>query len=225
MSSLALPAGFPFDDPALPYQVDLMRTSDLHQVMDIERVAFASPWPMSAYRYELTQNDLSTYLVLKLRRSGGMTPLGHKGGMTPPLRLGGMTPLLRKSVEPVLAYGGFWMIVDEAHISTIAVHPKWRRRGLGEMVLVAMVDAAIMRGAAEVTLEVRVSNLAAQGLYHKYAFVQVGRRKAYYTNNREDALIMTTPRVDEAGFVERYGRLKAELRQRLLGHLEHKTAG
>ena len=234
MSSLALPAGFPFDDPALPYQVDLMRTSDLRQVMDIERVAFPSPWPMSAYRYELTQNDLSTYLVLKLRqkggmtpplRSGGMAPFGQRGGMTPPLRLGGVALPLRKSVEPVLAYGGFWMIVDEAHISTIAVHLEWRRRSLGEMALVAMIDAAIVRGAAEVTLEVRESNLAAQGLYHKYAFVQVGRRKGYYTDNREDALIMTTPRVDEAGFLERYKQLKAELRQRLLEHLEHKTSG
>ena len=66
---------------------------------------------------------------------------------------------------------------------------------------------------------------SAQGLYQKYAFVQVGRRKGYYTNNREDALIMTTPRVHETGFVEPYKQLKAELRQRLLEHLEHKTAG
>jgi ribosomal protein S18 acetylase RimI-like enzyme len=61
MSLLVLPSRFPFDDPALPYRVDPMQVSDLRQVMDIEREAFPSPWPVSAYRYELTQNELSTY--------------------------------------------------------------------------------------------------------------------------------------------------------------------
>jgi ribosomal-protein-alanine N-acetyltransferase len=206
MSSLVLPSRFPFDDPMLPYRVDHMQVPDLRQVMDIEREAFPSPWPASAYRYEITQNELSTYLVLKLRQPA-------------PPRRGGVIPPLRKSVEPVLAYGGFWMIVDEAHISTIAVHQKWRGRGLGEMVLVGLIDAAILRGAVEATLEVRVSNLVAQNLYHKYAFVQVGRRKGYYHDNREDALIMTTPRVDEAGFTEQYRQLKVELQQELVQHL------
>jgi ribosomal-protein-alanine N-acetyltransferase len=221
MTSLVLPAGFPFDDPTLPYQVERMQTSDLRQVMDIERVAFPSPWPVSAYRYELAQNDLSTYLALKLRQSAP----ARGGEMTSPLGRGGMTPLFRRRVETVLAYGGFWMIVDEAHISTIAVHPRWRRRGLGEMMLVAMIDAAILRGAAEVTLEVRVSNEAAQSLYRKYGFVQVGRRKGYYTDNREDALIMTTPRVNEAGFTEPYERLKVDLRQKSIRHLERNATG
>ena len=90
--------------------------------------------------------------------------------------------------------------------------------------LVAMIEAAILRGAVEVTLEVRASNLAAQNLYKKYAFVQVGRRKGYYTDNHEDALIMTTPRVDEDGFVELYRQLKVKLWQRLAKHLAHKTA-
>jgi ribosomal-protein-alanine N-acetyltransferase len=199
-----------------------MRVSDLPQVMDIERRAFPSPWPASAYRYEMTQNDLSTYLVLKLRQSRRI----RGGGRTLPLRLGRMGLSMRRQIrEPVLAYGGFWLMVDEAHISTIAVHPRWRGRGLGEMALAAMMDAAILRGAAEVTLEVRVSNGVAQSLYRKYAFVQVGRRKGYYQDNGEDALIMTTPRVDEAGFVERYNGLKVELRQKLARHLEQPSTG
>jgi len=212
MPLLVLPSRFPFDDPALPYRVDPMQVSDLRQVMDIEREAFSSPWPVSAYRYELTQNELSTYLVLKLRQPAPTSRGGRWGGMTPPLR--------RRLVETVLGYGGFWMIVDEAHISTIAVHPKWRGRGLGELMLVALIDAAIQRGALEATLEVRVSNLVAQNLYDKYAFAQVGRRKGYYHDNREDALIMTTPRMDEAGFTERYRQLKVELQQGLVRHLQ-----
>jgi ribosomal-protein-alanine N-acetyltransferase len=108
------------------------------------------------------------------------------------------------------------MIVDEAHISTLAVHPKWRGRGLGELLLVALMEAAMLRGAAVATLEVRVSNEVAQGLYRKHAFVQVGRRKGYYTDNREDALIMTTPRLDEARFTARYAARKERLRERLV---------
>jgi ribosomal-protein-alanine N-acetyltransferase len=191
-----------------------MQLDDLHQVMDIEREAFSSPWPMSAYRYELTQNDLSTYLVLKLRRP--MRPR-RWGGMTPPLR--------RRMVEPVLGYGGFWMMAGEAHISTIAVHPRWRGRGLGEMVLVGLIDAAILRKAVEVTLEVRASNVVAQNLYRKYAFEQVGRRKGYYHDNHEDALIMTTPKVDDMRFVERYAQLKASLNQQVARRLERLSSG
>jgi ribosomal-protein-alanine N-acetyltransferase len=190
-----------------------MQVGDLHQVMDIEREAFPSPWPMSAYRYELTQNDLSTYLVLKLRHPER------------PRRWGGMTSSLRRRlVEPVLGYGGFWMMAGEAHISTIAVHPRWRGRGLGEMVLVGLIDAAILRRATEVTLEVRASNVVAQSLYRKYGFDQVGRRKGYYHDNREDALIMTTPKVDEAGFVQRYAQLKASLSQKVARHLERPSS-
>jgi ribosomal-protein-alanine N-acetyltransferase len=217
MAALVLPPRFPFDDPSLPYRVDLMQVSDLRQVMDIERMAFPSPWPVSAYRYELTQNDLSTYLALKLRHTLATRSGGGDGPVSSLLR--------RRLSEPVLAYGGFWMIVDEAHISTIAVHAKWRGRGLGEMVLVSMVDAARERGAQEVTLEVRVSNLVAQNLYRKYAFAQVGRRKGYYHDNREDALIMTTPRWSDLEHAERYEQLKAELAQRLSQRLEREATG
>jgi len=201
MSQLVLPLGFPFDDPSLPYQVVRMCTDDVEKVMHIERKAFPSPWPASAYHYELTQNDLSTYLVLKLRQ---VPPPGGRLRQAP-------------SQQPILAYGGFWLIVDEAHISTIATHPDWRGRGLGEMMLVALIEAAMLRGAIEATLETRVSNVVAQGLYRKYAFAVVGRRKGYYRDKNEDALIMTTPRLDSPDFTVRYAELKMALRHRLAG--------
>jgi ribosomal-protein-alanine N-acetyltransferase len=81
--------------------------------------------------------------------------------------------------------------------------------------LVALIEAALLRGAAEATLEVRVSNDVAQRLYRKHAFAQVGRRKGYYTDNREDALIMTSPRLDDPRYVRRYEARKARLRERL----------
>jgi ribosomal-protein-alanine N-acetyltransferase len=209
MSSLVFPSGFPFDEPSLVYRIDPMQASDLRYVMPIERVAFPSPWPASAYRYELTQNDLSTYLVLRLRH----LPHGGDGQGVRGLWAWRRSP-------PVLGYGGFWMIVDESHISTLAVHPDWRGRGLGEMLLVALIEASILRGAAEATLEVRVSNVVAQNLYRKYGFVQVGRRKGYYHDNHEDALIMTTPRLDEARFAARYQELETSLRKRLAQQME-----
>ena len=96
-------------------------------------------------------------------------------------------------VDFVLGHGGFWLMVDEAHISTLAVRAAWRRRGLGELLLVVLLDESQRLGASRATLEVRHSNAAAQALYAKYGFQQAGRRKAYYSDNREDALILTTP--------------------------------
>jgi ribosomal-protein-alanine N-acetyltransferase len=204
MAQIDLPLSFPFTDPSLPYKVGWMRVDDIDEVMPIERVAFPSPWPASAYRYELTQNDLSSYLVLRQRhpRAGDLR--------SSLLGLMGRTRRAR-----ILGYGGFWLILDEGHISTIAVHPDWRGRGLGELLLVSLMDAAILRGAGELTLEVRVSNLVAQNMYRKYGFVQVGVRKRYYHDNNEDAWIMTTPRIDEAAFERQYARLKERLRERL----------
>jgi ribosomal-protein-alanine N-acetyltransferase len=203
---LTLPDRFPFSDVDVPYVVGLMQVSDLRQVMAIERTAFPSPWPVSAYHHELTHNDLSTYLVLRQRETA---------------RAAHLRPLVgrrrrRAAALPLLGYGGFWMIVDEAHISTLAIHPEWRGRGLGELMLVALIETALLRGAAVATLEVRVSNEVAQGLYRKHAFAQVGRRKGYYTDNREDALIMTTPRLDEPRFAARYAARKRRLRERLV---------
>jgi ribosomal-protein-alanine N-acetyltransferase len=172
--------------------------------MPIEQASFPSPWPISAYRYELNQNDLSTYLVLRQRRAEA--PKGR-------LHLGRLWH--RAQPSPVLGYGGFWIILDEGHISTIAVHPDWRGKGLGEMMLVALIETAMLRGAEEVTLEVRVSNQVAQHLYAKYGFAQVGVRKRYYHDNNEDALIMTTPRLHEAVFSDRYAALRNALCDRL----------
>ena len=208
MSVLTLPDRFPFADPELPYVVELMQPADLRQVMAIERTAFPTPWPASAYHHELTQNDLSTYVVL---RQQSVQPRASR-----PRLFGRTLSRAARRVLPLLGYGGLWMIVDEAHISTLAVHPGWRGRGLGELLLVSLIEVALLCGAAEVTLEVRVSNKVAQGLYRKHAFAQVGRRKAYYTDNREDALIMTTPRLDDPSYVARYAARKARLRERMV---------
>jgi len=100
--------------------------------------------------------------------------------------------LVVRSEESLVAYGGIWLMVDEAHITTFAVDPAWRRQRVGETLLLALLDVAVSRRAREATLEVRLSNLPARRLYEKYGFRPVGLRPRYYSDNGEDALIMTT---------------------------------
>ena len=109
----------------------------------------------------------------------------------------------------IVAYGGMWLMVDEAHITTFAVHPDWRRQRIGERLLLAFFDLAADRHARELTLEVRLSNLSARRLYEKYGFRPVGLRPRYYSDNNEDALIMTTEPIDEPRLVARLDRLRA----------------
>jgi ribosomal-protein-alanine N-acetyltransferase len=90
----------------------------------------------------------------------------------------------------VVGYGGVWLVVDEAHITNIAVHPLFRRRGIGRAILRALMTEAHRIGIEKMTLEVRISNKAAQGLYRKLGFIEMGVRKGYYSDNNEDALIM-----------------------------------
>jgi [ribosomal protein S18]-alanine N-acetyltransferase len=111
----------------------------------------------------------------------------------------------------IVGYGGMWLMVDEAHITTFAVHPAWRRQRIGERLLIAFLDLAVERRAHEATLEVRLSNLAARRLYEKYGFRPVGLRPRYYSDDNEDALIMTTEPLDEQRMRERLTRLRAEL--------------
>jgi ribosomal-protein-alanine N-acetyltransferase len=111
----------------------------------------------------------------------------------------------------VVGFGGVWLMVDEAHITTFAVHPAWRRRRIGERLLVALLDIASARGAREATLEVRLSNLPARRLYEKYGFRPVGLRPRYYSDDNEDALIMTTEALDGPSMQGRLARLRAAL--------------
>jgi ribosomal-protein-alanine N-acetyltransferase len=101
--------------------------------------------------------------------------------------------VVARQAGAVVGYAGIWLMVDEAHITTFAVHPDWRRQGVGRRLLLAMIALAVDLGATRMTLEVRVSNLAAQALYAEVGFAIAGRRERYYTDDGEDAYVMTTP--------------------------------
>jgi len=100
------------------------------------------------------------------------------------------TYLLLEVGEEVAGYCGVWVIIDEAHITNIALHPEYRGLKLGEALLNKAIHFAKSRGALKITLEVRVSNIVAQNLYRKFGFEEGGIRKNYYTDNQEDALVM-----------------------------------
>jgi [ribosomal protein S18]-alanine N-acetyltransferase len=92
--------------------------------------------------------------------------------------------------DRVVAYGGIWVILEDSHVTTIAVDPAFRGKRLGEVMLLHLIDEAIERGAAWLTLEVRESNVVAQQLYRKYGFTTVTMRRGYYSDDNESAMVM-----------------------------------
>jgi ribosomal-protein-alanine N-acetyltransferase len=117
----------------------------------------------------------------------------------------------------VIGFVGVWLIADEAHIVTIAVRDSHRRRGIGELLLIAAIRLALMNERDMVSLECRVSNEAAVALYDKYGFQRLGIRPHYYSDNREDAIIMTAERIELAPYKSLFRRLKEEHQQHF-GH-------
>lgn len=148
-----------------------MLSEDLGQVQVIDHNSFSLPWPASAYNYELT-NPQSLLWVAELT-----------GEASPP-KIVGMIVM--------------WLIVDEAHIATLAVEPEFRRQGIGRALLATALGEAARRGMLEATLEVRANNLVARRLYREFSFETVGIRPQYYRDNSEDALIMTMKNLAQA---------------------------
>ena len=122
--------------------------------------------------------------------------------------------LVARAGGEIVGFAGLWVMVDEAHITTFAVDPAWRRRGVGQRLLLRLLELSNDRRAREATLEVRLSNLPARKLYEKYGFRPVGIRPRYYSDNGEDALIMTTDPLASAGMRDRIARLRDQLAAR-----------
>lgn len=200
----------------LPFIVEPMQVQDIDEVVAIDRISFSTPWSANAYRSEIEENKAAHYYVVRAQEVPESVSGSEEGDWRERVRRWLSTRLPEHGPRPILGYGGFWLMLDEAHISTIAVRPEYRRRGLGELLIVTMVEDAISLHARHVTLEVRVTNFGAQQLYHKYGFQVVGRRKGYYTDNREDALLMTLYDIQSPVFQAKLAHLAAELRQKMM---------
>jgi [ribosomal protein S18]-alanine N-acetyltransferase len=192
-----------------------MIKGDVHQVGDIDREAFPTMWPPVNFNHELT-NRLAHYLVACNGPKPGQSPTTPVLTPTPRTFLGLRWPFFGRKVQPepdtgefIAGFLGMWMMVDEAHIINVAVREKCRGQGIGELLIISGIDLANRLNANVVTLEVRTSNLVAQNLYTKYGFNNVGVRKKYYTDNNEDALIMTTDPLSDPAYQEKFQKLKA----------------
>jgi len=116
--------------------------------------------------------------------------------------------LVGRMGDELVAYGGVWLMVDEAHVTSFAVLPAWRRHGVGGRLMLELMDLCSDLGAHVATLEVRLSNDAARLLYQRFGFRPVGVRPRYYSDNGEDALIMTTEPLDSDDMRQRMGDMK-----------------
>jgi ribosomal-protein-alanine N-acetyltransferase len=167
-----------------------MGPEDIAQVMDIERQSFPTMWPQTTYQREL-KNKAARYFVACEPADLESEPEVARPGF------GGMVRRLLGGPEPtrdrILGMVGLWCVVGEGHIVTIAVRQNSRRQGLGEILLMVALEAAMEAGQQEVTLEYRISNHSARAMYEKYGFREVGVRARYYSDNNEDAVLMTTP--------------------------------
>ncbi len=200
--------------------------SDVPRVVEIERLAYPSTWPPSAYRKELQDNRWAHYIVLRDKqiieeRVAAVSPQEaekpRKNRLFPLSLLPGRpAPIVSPpDLASIIGFAGLWLMVDEAHVTTIAMHPDYRRLGLGEFLLASLIDISYTIGARWVTLEVRVSNYAAQNLYRKYGFREAGLRHRYYSDNQEDALIMWTDEILSPAYKQKFQELKAELMKKL----------
>lgn len=148
-----------------------MRQEDIQAVQEIDRLSFSLPWPLSAFEYELFENPGSLLWVAEISEPEG-----------------------KKKVVGMLV---IWLILDEAHIATIATAPEYRCRAIAKKMLLAGLKSIAISNIETVTLEVRVNNTPAVNLYRSFGFEIVGTRPHYYVDNHEDALIMTLSHLDQ----------------------------
>jgi len=213
-----------------------MREEDIPAVMAVERESFTMPWPANAYRREIRENRLARYIVARRTfavpgQNGGEssgeasedrgTNVGLKGLLERLVDVlggsgsAGEVQRMDDAARRVVGYAGLWLMVDEAHVTSIAVSPPFRGFGVGELLFLALVDMSREIGAHYMTLEVRVSNTLAQNLYRKFGFKEAGIRRRYYSDNNEDALIMWSDPLESPGFQQ----MVEEHRQALIARL------
>lgn len=208
------------------YVIDEMTQADIDEVSSLEARSFPSVWPVSAYRRELRNRRQSFYIVLREDPDarGSLTTIprrvpeendeGQRFGFLPFLRRSGGT---RRNIR---GFAGMWVLLDEAHITTIGVDPDYQGLGLGEFLFVALLDEALQRNATWVTLEVRVSNQPALELYRKYGFTVQGRRPRYYSDNNEDAFIMWSESLRGDEYRARIRSLRNDVMKRVASEMD-----
>lgn len=173
--------------PSPVYHVRMMREDDVPAVMAIERASFEAGWPATAFERELSRNTMARYIVAEEGETNGAAP------------------------GPV-GFAGLWLMLDEAHVVTVAVLPHLRGRGIGRLLVHGLIELARASAMSVATLECRESNTVARRLYSRYGFYEVGVRKRYYSDNQEDAVIMTTEELASPAYERRLVQLESTLK-------------
>jgi ribosomal-protein-alanine N-acetyltransferase len=204
----------------LTYSVRPMYKEDLAQVNEIDREAFPTQWPPPNYRHEL-QNQLARYIVVcddaktvvepELKPENGLSWLASRVKRWFSRNRSPVDDSSPSARQYIIGFAGIWVMADEAHLTNIAVRQKYQRLGIGELLLISTLDLAKGTKASIMTLEVRASNITAQNLYRKYGFTQVGIRRGYYLDNREDGILMSTERITSEAFQARLQQLREAL--------------
>ncbi len=199
--------------------VRLMRREYIAQVTEIDREAFPTLWPPASYEREL-KNRLAHYIVACDEEERVEEPKVEPSLEKDPSGLASRVRRLfnnnrffgqelpESGKQYITGFAGFWIMTGEAHLTSIAVRELRRRQGIGELLLISVINLATELNAHIITLEVRVSNTAAQSLYYKYGFTQAGLRHNYYIEDKEDAVIMSTENITSAPFQAHLQRLK-----------------
>lgn len=199
-----------------------MAQDDVHYVSQIDREAFPTDWPPPSLRKELNSSIIRYIVALDNNEGhcgGGSEPVQHNAGGRWRGLISRVGQLLSRGPlsngasavrdgRRIVGYASLWLMVDEAHLTSIAVRQIHRRQGIGELLLIGIMRLSLQMKARVVTLETRVSNMGAQALYEKYGFNRVGMRRRYYSDNGEDAVIMTTDDITSPSFQMRFGDLE-----------------
>ena len=210
------------DTSKMPYALRPMQERDLAQAAEIERDAFPTLFPPTSFRREL-KNRLARYLVAWSRHAPPEVAAQYETPSPSVSRrflhraaslLRGRPSAWQPGQQYIVGFLGTWYMPDEAHIVSVGVRTAYRGYGIGELLLIGAIEQARQRRMPAVTLEVRVSNHIAQNLYKKYGFETMGTRKGYYSDNREDALIMTVTGIRSPSYNDNLRRLIDSHRQR-----------
>ncbi len=178
----------------------------LPSAVELDRLCFGGLWAIEGYRRELDSPN-SDLLGLWTWETEDCESGQHGAGAHHP------SPL---QIPPMLiGIGCLWAILEEAHIIMLAIHPQFQRQGLGQALLLALLKSAHDRQLERSTLEVRDSNLAAVSLYKKFGFKEAGRRKRYYEDTGEDALVMWRSGLEKPEFQRYLAALKVQMCDRL----------
>jgi len=201
------------------YFIRPIRDEDILQVTEIDHEAFPSDWlfrPYTSYKQEI-HNSSAHYIVACIENEAGAKLDEEDTGKTSWFKrlfgyrhamLVGREQSRLRTREYIVGFAGLWTMLNEAHIIAIAVRNNYRRMGIGEGLLISVIDMASQLNANVVTLEVRASNEIAQALYKKCEFGVVGRHPRYYSDNGEDAVLMSTDDITSASFQANFQQLK-----------------